>query len=481
MPEPKERTEKELAKMLVEQVEKLGKSLPDLATDVKDMKSTYDDLKDIDVKAVIAEVDKIKSNMEVLTRMIGTNDKAGLHIAGLFEERQKFSMLKAMRCIKEFGKDGFKSENWGAKGIDAGFEFEVMKEARAKATTQGQVYGIDTQGGFFVPDQVIPDVIQAIYRRSVLIDMAGDGQTRVSVLDGLVGSPVKIPKFQGGTLAFWIGEQDAFIESMAKVGNVTMAPKKLGVLTRITDEMMRWGSFGFENLLRTDMTRALTAEIDRVILFGKGTDNQPKGVFNMDAYAGGTANEAGGVQFFDAVTNTVITDVDAQTWVLAEGTFDTLDEMKGALEDLDIVVNDSFAYLSNPRFWRRLRQLKVDNFATQTDNQPYLLGSPMLRDETIRGIIGDFDRSTMIPSNNVAGQSLNRGTLGAVAKGTDLLGANWSEILFGRWSGIEISNDDGKGVGFASDETFFKLRLYCDVGHRHDVSVVASPNVIARN
>jgi len=49
--------------------------------------------------------------------------------------------------------------------------------------------------------------------------------------------------------------------------------------------------------------------------------------------------------------------------------------------------------------------------------------------------------------------------------------------ILGRWSGVEIEDDSGKGKHFVSDETLIKLRMYCDTGIRHDQSLVICPDV----
>ena len=475
--DPKEVAEKDLAKMLHEKIEKLGASIPQLVADIKACKAHVEGYKDVDIKSVLTEVESLKATSQMLAKAIANNKHSGLYIPGLAEDAQKntFSIIRSMRAIKEYGKRAGKDE---FEKAGAGYEWEVFEAARAKASTTGQVVGIDEQGGFFVPDQVIPEVIAAIYRRSVLIDLAGDGMTRVSVIDGLVGGTVKLPKFRGGVVAHWVGEKDPFVESFATVGRVTMQPKKLGVLVRLTDEMLRFGSFGFEGLLRNDMNKAVAEKVDSTILYGKGTDNEPRGIFRMPVDDGTLEREGNGIILFSAETGAPVTDPDGKTWTSTEADFDVLDEMKGALEDRNIGADDdSFAFVSAPKYWRKLRQLKVSNFATQTTDRPYLLGAPMLRDETLRGIIGDFDRSTMVPVTNKAGESIARGTLGGDSTSGDVVGANWNEVLFGRWSGLEIVTDDGKGTGFASDETLMKMRLYCDVGHRQELGIVATPDV----
>lgn len=463
-------SEEAAAKAFLKNVIDVTAKVPAILEQIKLLKDHVEAFKDIDPAVVLERIDEMKSGLEEIREKIGKNENGGLYVPGLYEHKSKFSLLKAMVAVKMGGDDKH------FEACKAGFELEVIKAARQVKHGEGQVVGIDSQGGFFVPDQVIPDVIQAIYTRSILIDLAGDGQTRVSVLDGLVGSPVKIPKFDGGVLAFWIGEQDDFIESKSKVGNVDLAPKKLGVLTRITHEMRKFGTFGFEQLFRNDMVRASAKELDRVILYGSGSSNEPKGLFKMD-----------GIQYYRAEDNTVLTRAEAVAvadWQGGELDFDGLDNMRGALEDADVDVNETFSYIGAPRYFRRLKQIKVSNFATQTSEKPYLLGSPMLRDETLRALIGDFGKSTQVKNKQLPGQSIDGATTDTSPgddKFGDVVGANWSEVLVGRWSGVEIEDDGGTGTGFVRDETNVKLRLFADVGHRQELSIIACPDAQMRD
>ena len=473
--EQKQSTELQLAAKLIDSVGTMTESIPVLAERVKGLETTMKGFADFDAKNVIEHMERIDAGLATIRKQIANNTKSSVYIAGLEDESEhkKFSIIRAVIGIKGGGS----KESFDRCG--AGYEYEVFKAFQDKKEKSGHLMGVDTAGGFFVPDQVIPDVIQAIYTRSVLIDLAGTGTTRVSVLDGLTGAPVKIPKFESGVIAYWVGEEDEFAASRAKVGNVTMMPRKLGILTKITDEMRRFQSFGFEQLLRNDMERAAAKKIDWTVLYGPGTDNAPRGITKM-----------AGVQIYDAAGQVVYNGLAAARagvadWAETELDFDGLDEMRGGLEDNDIDVEEdaggSWSTISAPRYWRRLRRTKVSQFSGQTTEKSYLLGAPIIRDETLRGLIGDFDRTTQVKNAINAGASIGGSTTDSNGKSGDVIGANWGEVLFGRWSGIEIEDDAGKGKDFASDVTNVKFRLYADVGHRQEKAVVICPNAKMRD
>lgn len=417
----------------------------------------------LDAKKVTEELERIKAAQEQVIRSI-RNNRNGVFIPGLEDENvaKQFSLMRVLSAVK--------TGDWSR----AGFEREIMDQAKTKA----QQVSNDTLGGYFVPDQVIADVIGALYAQSVFINLVGGAtggaQTRVRVIDGLVGN-VKIPKFDGGCIAYWIGENDAYVESQANTGLVTMNQRKLGVLVALTAEMMRSGAYGFENLLRQDMTTALALEADRAIAYGNGGDHTPRGITRMSGIKVYENHATAPVVHATLAAGKAVAD-----WAGAVLNFDGLDNMQLALEEDKVTLDASFATISCPRFFKQLKQLKVENYSSQTTGQPYLIGMPMLPDARLREIIGDFGRTTQIPSTALPGAGIGGTTTSAVAKHSDVFMGNFSNVLVGRWSGIEIADDGGKGSGFTSDRTYVKVRMYMDVAARQERALIVCPNAQVR-
>ena len=457
----KETQEQQFAKLLAQMEGIVGEKgeFTTFKSLVTALQTEVKELRGANTAKVLEELERMKAGQEQLARQI-RNSRKGLYVSGI--EDEDFSLLKAMCAVK--------SGDWS----NAGKEKEMMDQWRSKASAQA--IGEDSRGGYFVADQVIADVIAAIYTRSVFVSLGGEGETRVSVLDGLTGANVKIPKFDGGLIAYWIGEEDAYVDSMATVGDVTMNPKKMGVLVRITDSMRKFQSFGFENLLRRDMERAAAKKLDWTILYGTGGDNTPRGLTHSE-----------GIKIYSAqsktsgVLGTTALSSFQADWAGAELDFDGLDNMFLALEEDDIVLDASAALISSPRYFKRLKQLKILNFSGQTTGQPYLLGMPTLSDSKLTEALGmDFDKSTQIPSNLKPGASVNAPTTSSNSKFTDVVTGNLEEIVLGRWFGIEIEDDAGRGKGFTSDHIYMKLRLYADLGYRQQRALILCPDAQAR-
>jgi len=426
---------------------------------LKALKESVDGLEALNIAGVVEEIEKLRAAQELLVKQIRTSRK-GVYVPGVEEE--DFSVVKAMI--------GVRTGRWK----DAGKEKEIMLEAaRMKA---GQTSGDDEAGGFFIPDQVIPEVIGAIYTRSAFIALDGNGDTRVSVLEGLTGGTVKIPKFDGGLIAYWIGEEDAYAASVADVGDVTMTPKKLGVLVRLTDSMVKLQGYGFERMIRNEMATACAKKLDFTVMYGRGGDNMPRGIAHMRD-----------IKIFSNEQKTVYTrdQVEAASsplgdWDGAELTFDTLSEMELALEEDDITLDSTHAWITSPRGINYLKRLRIPNFSGDTEGQ-YLVGVPYLSDTKLQDVVGHpFGKSTQIPSDNVPGETINGATDSTTEKYTDVVGGNLGNVVVGRWAGIEVDDDGGKGPGFLRDHLYIKLKIYADVQARQQRGLILCPDAQCR-
>lgn len=411
-------------KAQIDELRKVSKSVEELASAVKS----------IDTKSIMLEVERLKAGHNATIRNIQRS--SAYAIPGAEDLAPKFSLLKAIISAKTNGQ----------KFGDT-VEFELMKQARAKAS---QVMGVDGDGGWFVPDQVIPDVIASIYRKSVLLDLAGDGQTRVSVIDGLSGAKVRIPKFKKGVIAYWQGEFDDATLSKVGTGEISMTPRKINALTRLTEEQQRFAAYGFETMLRNDMVRALAEKVDYTILYGSGQGDQPEGVtkLGINTYTAGSSATAHAKLDYAGLSN-----------------------MDLLIEEADLQEDSTFATISSPAYFRYLANLRVLNYSGQAEEDAsFLAGLPPITRARLAEIIGSFDKTTGIASNKNVGDGQ--------AKATDVFRGNWGEVLVGRWSGIEVVTENGYDI--VNDSRLVKMRMYMDVGSRYPKAISWCANAKAR-
>ncbi len=452
---------------------KAGGGLSVLAQKVKDLSDRMEPLNGFSPKDWIEQIQKQKTQQEMMASMI-RRSRNGLYVSGI--EDEPFSMLKAALGFKVGGtRDAFES-------VGAGHEFEILKQVYAKHgermgwLAKGQTVGNDKLGGYFVPDQVIPDVIPAIYADSIFIALDGNGKTIVSVVDGVNGTTASVPKFEGGMVAYWIGEEDDYAESQVATGDETVNLCKLGVLARITLEMEQASGLGWENLFRNDMIRSAAAKLDLAIPFGRG-GKQPRGIMNSP---GIKIYSAESKKFGVLGTDSLGGGQFQADWQGATLDFDGLDEMDLILEEDKIRENSSRHTIGPKRFFRNLAKQKVQNFDTQTQNYAYVLGAPMIPDAKIEQLIGPFSHSPMMSTTDKPGASIGAPTTSVSAKHATVIRGNMSEVVVIRGVGIEITDDAGKGMKFASDAKLIKLRLMVGQYLRQPRAIIACPDAKVR-
>jgi HK97 family phage major capsid protein len=404
------------------------KSISDELTEIKS------ELEAFDVKRILSEIERIKAGYDDVTR--GIQRATGLTVSGAADYSKDFSLIRAIVSAKTNGKKFGDTQ-----------EFELMKQYRERAA---QVMGIESDGGWFVSDEIIPEVIGAIYRKSVLVDLQGDGVTRARLITGLTGASVSIPKFNGGAIAYWGGELDAAAVTAAKTGNINMRPRKLNCMIRLSDEMQRFQAFAFETYLRQDMVRSMSQEMDRAMLFGTGGNDEPEGITNL------------GIQQYIAGGDAAV-HAELDWSGLSEG-------MDILIEEADLEEDDTFATISAPRYFKRISNLRTLNFSGQDSGQPYLAGLPPLTQARLTELIGDFGRTTAIASNKDVGDG--------ASKATDVIRGNFGEMLVGRWGGLEVVTEDGYDI--TDDSRLVKIRGYADSNIRYEKALVHCPNAKAR-
>ena len=89
-------TEKELAQQILTNVDTMGKSVSQVVEEVKALSATVEGLEKLDIPTFINEFEKLRASHENIAKQI-QNNKSGLFIPGLEDEKKQFSLLRAMR------------------------------------------------------------------------------------------------------------------------------------------------------------------------------------------------------------------------------------------------------------------------------------------------------------------------------------------------------------------------------------------------
>lgn len=330
------------------------------------------------------------------------------------KEVRQFSFLRAMNALANPGdKAAWEAAAFEREVSDAGAK-AAGKASRGifvpgeilRANKRDLTVGTNSAGGYAVATDLMADSFIEMLRNRAVAIRAG-----ATVMNGLTGN-VAIPKQSAAATAYWVAESGAPTESQQTLGQVTLSPKTVGAFTDFSRRLILQSSVDVENMVRRDLSSVLALAIDTAALYGTGSNNQPTGLKNIS-----------GINTKDfAATNPTFAEVVGI-------------ETEVATDNADI---GSLAYLVNPA---QRGAFKTTEKASST---------------------GQF---IWEPGNTVNGyrtEVSNQVTAGDVWFG------NWSDLLIGFWSGLDLMVDPYAG---ATSGTVRVIALQdCDIAVRNAVS-----------
>jgi HK97 family phage major capsid protein len=343
----------------------------------------------------------------------GKKGNIGVSLPGAEQHAEEFSFRKAVLAIAE------------RNPALAPLEWDIMQET-GKHSKRVMSSSDDTKGGYLIPQQVMPGIIEALDARLVL------NQLGATIVDGLIGSPVTWNREDAGVTAYWVAEGAATTASDATSGQLNLKPHGVAALTKINNRTLRMSNPSIETWIRNSMVRKLALKMELGFLRGVGGENQPLGIVNTAGI--GSVSSIGSI------------------------TTDHLDELMYTLENANADMG-SIGYLSNP---------KVKYFlATKKDGN----GNPILHrekgekfKETLLGY--PFARTTQMPNN-----------LGTGTDESQMLLGNWEDLVIGRWEGMEIRASSETSDAFEKNQTWFHAIMDVDSGLLHAASMVLGDGI----
>ena len=346
---------------------------------------------------------------------------------GLSEhEVRSFSVVRAIRALYYPEVRQFQQE--------AAFEYDVSAEAAR----------IDDRPvtGILIPDDVlhskqvskralnattdasgkhtVDDEIQSIIDIFIESTFAAEN---VSVLTGIQGN-VTLPGQDDRVVAGWTAEQAAATEDEMSFRQVTFTPRHVRSWLRVTKQLLVQAHGNVEMLLRRDLARAIAKAVDRALLYGTGSNNQPTGISveaNINSDATWTAGDTKVIR--DGLIAKVL---DAEE-LLAENNVPDQNGRQVGKERMCKI-------LMSPRMRRRMKSAQF--FGENTD-------IPLLDKDDM--LLGEYMvyTSTQVDTD-------------------DFFYADWKDAVLALWSGIEIMenpySEDRQGIIRITTDQM------CDVG-----------------
>lgn len=294
---------------------------------------------------------------------------------------------------------------------------------------------VDTAGGTLVP---LPMLGELIDLQRNLETFAAAGAQEIALPPN---GRIQFPKFTGGSTAYWVGEGAAITDSQPTTGNLDLQAKKLGVLVKMNNELLRFASPSAEGLVRFDMARAAALKADLAMLEGAG-GTQIKG---LTTYSGITTHPASttganGDTFQPedvAKMESKLPDaVDAPTaWVMRKSLFAALMNRRA---DSVTAADGKGGFLFR------------DNRSVGTDRPRELYGTPVVRSSQVSGARTKGSGNTL----------------------TYLLLGYFPDWIVARLGVMEFLASGHGDTALANDQTFLRGIQHIDAGPRNPASFV---------
>lgn len=131
--------------------------------------------------------------------------------------------------------------------------------------------GVDTEGGYLVPDEFENTLVQGLNENTVI-------RAHAHVITTSSGLH-KIPVVAAHGSAAWIDEEGAYTESDDVFGQVQLDAHKVGTIIKVSEELLNDAAFDLEGYIRTEFIRRIGDKEEEAFLTGNGT-SKPTGIFN---------------------------------------------------------------------------------------------------------------------------------------------------------------------------------------------------------
>ncbi len=299
----------------------------------------------------------------------------------------------------------------------------------------------ETRGGSLVAPPEMGELIELLRNKEALVNA---GARTVPLPPQ---GRMKYPRQTSPSNTYWVGENSPITSSDIGTGEVTLQAKKLAVLIKAPDELIRFASPAAEALMRDDMTKSLALGLDLAGLEGLGGDTRPLGVI----YQPGINTVTSSSQGADG-DGLVGKDIYRMIAAVEEGN----SEFEG--------------WIMRPKTLYRYYQLRADAVGQGDQQGVWLFNLIREAGDGVQPMLAGYPvtKSTQVSQTQTKGAGTNL---------SYILGGMWSDMLIGMFGAIEFAATTQSDGAFINDQTWVRGILSADVALRHSVSFVYMPNL----
>lgn len=353
---------------------------------------------------------------------------------------------------------------FGEKMVNNNFRHEMKSLVRAgtdgadleeatwirRKVLQSQGYGSkalswlnELTGGALVAPPDMGELIELLRNKEALVNAGA----RVVPLPPQ--GRMKYPRQTAASLTYWVGENSPITESSVGTGEVTLQAKKLAVLIKAPNELIRFASPAAEALIRDDMTKSLALGLDLAGLEGAGGDTRPRGLLNMPFINTITSSSPG-------TNGDALVGQDIYRFISA------VEESNAEFE----------SFIMRPKTLYRYYQLRSDAVAQGDAAGPFLFNlirepSDGMKSATMAGF-------PVVKSTQVS-QVQSKGTASNL---TYVVGGMFSDLLIGMFGAIEFAATTMGDQSFTNDQSWIRGILSADIAARHEQAFCVMSNLV---
>ena len=122
--------------------------------------------------------------------------------------------------------------------------------------------GVDTEGGYLVPDEFEHTLVEALKEENIFRKLAKVIQTS--------SGERKIPVVSSKGSANWIDEEGPYVDSDDSFGQVTISSFKLGTTIKVSEELINDSVFDLENYISKEFARRIGSREEEAFFTGDG-------------------------------------------------------------------------------------------------------------------------------------------------------------------------------------------------------------------
>lgn len=371
------------------------------------------------------------------------------------EKANSFLVPFGARHIQDINSDlGSEVRQCMVSGVTGSDPEQVVSLMRQHATLGDVRFALQQQSvrqTLSTYDETAGGALRGLPERGELIELqrAKEILSRVGAQEITLppGGRMQFTRQTGATTAHWVGESTQISASDVSTGLLDLIAKKLAILSKVPNELVRFATPSIEQFIRNDMAAVAARKVDSAALTQASSSVAPKGISNYDNVTDLTGN-----------ANTVSTGNNGDT-LLPKG----LARLQAKVADNDHDL-EGFAYVMRPLLWESILNARADavtggdsagDFLFQVNRAAIEAGAPM----TLRG--RPVFHSTTVPNNRSKGSASDL---------TMLFGGVWSEWLLARAGVLEFSLSTQGDTPFQNDESWIRAVQHLDMGPRHETA-----------